>query len=61
MNKSLEYVASIGVNSNVLKNIVLDIRPMKIVEQSRELAALKNFDEGFREDRYKCFKLYFIL
>lgn len=50
-NEPLEYMSNINVNPNV-KNILLDIQPIKIMEQNRELGALKDFYEDFGNDRY---------
>lgn len=60
LNKSLEYVANVDVNPDVMKNILLDIQPIKIVEEE-ELGPSKDFYEDFGDDRYKFFKLCFIL
>lgn len=59
-NKPLEYMSNINVNPDV-NNILLDIQPIKIMEQNRELGALKDFYEDFGNDRYKYFKLCYIL
>lgn len=49
----LEYMSNADVNP-VIKNILLDIQPVEIVEQSRDLGASKDFYEDFGDDQYKC-------
>lgn len=60
LNKPLEYVANVDVNPDVIKNILLDIQPIKIMEEG-DLGPSKDFYEDFGDDKYKFFKLYFIL
>jgi len=57
LNKPLKYISNADVNPNVIKNILLDIHPIKIMEQSRELG---DFYEDFGDDRYDCFKSCYI-
>lgn len=63
LNEPLKYVTNADVNPDVIKNILLDIQPIKIMKQSKELGTSKDFydDEDFEDDRYKCFKLYYII
>lgn len=58
LNEPLEYTSNADVNPNVAKNILLDIQPIKIMDQSKELETSKDFYEDFGNDRYKCFKNY---
>lgn len=60
LNKPLEYMANVDVNPDIIKNILLDIQPIRIVEQ-RELGTSKDFYEDIGDDRYTCFKLYYTL
>jgi len=57
LNKPLENMSNANENPNVIKNILLDIRPIKIMEQSRDLG---DFYEDLGDDRYNCFKLCYI-
>lgn len=50
LNEPLEYIANVDVNPDIIKNILLDIQPIRIVEQ-RELGASKDFYEDFGDDR----------
>lgn len=59
LNKPLEYMAKVDVNPDVIKNILLDIQPIKIMEQNKKLGASKDFYENFGDDRYKCLCLYY--
>ncbi|XP_011873599.1 PREDICTED: uncharacterized protein LOC105565207 [Vollenhovia emeryi] len=51
LNEPSEYTANVDVNPDVIKNILLDIRPIEILEQTRELGASKDFYEDFGDDR----------
>lgn len=61
LNEPLKYMTNVNVNPDVIKNVLLDIQHIKIMEQRRELGASKDFYEDFGDDRYKCFKLCYIL
>jgi len=56
-NEPSKYIFSADVNP---KNILLDIQPIKIMDQNKELETSKDFYEDFGNDRYKCFKNYVI-
>ncbi|KYN12983.1 hypothetical protein ALC57_14829 [Trachymyrmex cornetzi] len=51
LNEPLEYISNADVNPNVVKNILLDIQPIKIMDQSKELENSKDFYEDFENDR----------
>lgn len=57
LNEPLEIIsnARIDTNPDVIENILLDIQPIKILEQNRELEAWKDFYEDFENERYHCF------
>lgn len=57
LNEPLEIIsnARIDTNPDVIENILLDIQPIKILEQNRELEAWKDFYEDFEDERYHCF------
>lgn len=53
LNEPLEIISSarLDVNPDVIENILLDIQPIKIVEQNRKLEAWKDFYEDFENER----------
>jgi len=57
LNEPLEIISNtrIDTNPDVIENILLDIQPIKILEQNRELEAWKDFYEDFENERYHCF------
>ncbi|XP_018338030.1 PREDICTED: uncharacterized protein LOC108746039 [Trachymyrmex septentrionalis] len=50
-NEPLKYISIADVNTNVDKNILLDIQPINIMDQSKELETSKEFYEDFGNDR----------
>ncbi|XP_018393704.1 PREDICTED: uncharacterized protein PF11_0213-like [Cyphomyrmex costatus] len=50
-NKPFEYISNADLNSNVIKNILIDIQPIKIVDQNKESKTSKDFYEDFGNDR----------
>lgn len=56
LNEPLDIIsnARVNVNPDVIENI-LDIEPIKILKQNRELEAWKDFYEDFENERYNCF------
>lgn len=56
LNEPLEIISSarLDVNPDVIENILLNIQPIKILEQNKELEAWKDFYEDFENERYYC-------
>lgn len=55
LNEPLEIISSapLDANPDVVENILLDIQPIKILDQNRELESGKDF-EDFENERYYC-------
>ncbi|KAG5315389.1 MOS1T transposase, partial [Pseudoatta argentina] len=51
LNEPLEYISNADVNPNVVTNILLDIQPLKIMDQNKELETSKDFYEDLGNDR----------
>ncbi|EGI65904.1 hypothetical protein G5I_05634 [Acromyrmex echinatior] len=51
LNEPLEYISNADVNPNVVTNILLDIQPLKIMDQNKELKTSKDFYEDLGNDR----------
>lgn len=55
LDKPLEYAKSnehVDANPDIIRNILLDVQPIKILGQSRELEASKDFYDDFGNERY---------
>lgn len=56
LNEPLNIISNADINPDVIENILLDIQPIKIMTQNRELEAWTDFYEDFENERYYYLK-----
>lgn len=54
LNEPSEIISNAHTDTNpdIIENILLDIQPIEILEQNRELEAWKDFYEDLKNERY---------